>query len=67
MDKEKLKQIRKLEKKINKMEGRIRRKSRAAWFDKNYSRTGQLSNSCCELDDCKIELIELNKKLKELT
>ena len=64
--KEKLKEIRKIIDKIEKMENKIRRRSKTAWFDRRYTKTGSLSDSCCQLDDLKLELFELNEQLEKL-
>jgi len=66
MEKEKLRAIRKLENKIKRVECKIRRRGKQADFDRRYSKMGQLSESCCEIDNYKIELIELKEELQKI-
>ena len=66
IDKQKKKEINKLKKKIKKIENQIQQQKRKADFDRRYSKEGQLSDSCCKLDDMKINLINLINLQNEL-
>ena len=63
---EKIKTIRKILKKIDKTENKIRRVQKFATFDKRYTKIGALSDNCGELDKLKIKLFELNEEITKI-